>query len=70
MSANSLDPNHEYRIFLSKLSDKLSTSELRKVVFNEDLPKKLLGDENKSPDPLDVMMHLQMQGKATPEELS
>ena len=66
----SLDPNHEYRIFLSQLSDMLSETDTTKIVFNEDLPKKLLGDENKPPNPLHVMMHLQMQGKATPEELS
>ena len=61
---------YEHRKFLSQLSDKLSKTELRKIVFHEELPKGLLDGENKSPDPLDVMMHLQMQEKATPEELS
>ena len=62
--------SYEHRKFLSQLSDKLSKTELRKIVFHEDLPKGLLGDENRSPDPLDIMMHLQMQDKTTPEELS
>lgn len=62
--------SYEHRKLLSQLSDMLSETELAKIVFYEALPKGLLGDENKYPDPLDIMMHLQMQGKTTPEELT
>ena len=61
---------YEHRKFLSQLSDKLSRKELRKIVYHEELPKGLLDGENGSPDPLEVMKHLQMQEKTTPEELS
>ena len=39
-------------------------------MYHEELPKGLLDGENESPDPLEVMKHLQMQEKTTPEELS
>ena len=39
-------------------------------MFHEDLPKGLLDGESKYPDPIDVIMHLHMQEKTTPEELS
>ena len=37
---------YEHRKFLSQLSDKLSKTELRKIVFHEELPKKLDGEDN------------------------
>ena len=74
MSASGLDVEkhaaYEHRKFLSHLSDKLSKTELRKIVFHEDLPKGLLDGENKYPDPMDVMINLHMQKKTAPEELS
>ena len=70
--SDNLDPqaraSYEHRKLLLQLSDKLSKDDSRKIVYLEELPKELLG-ENNSPDPLSVLIHLEMRGKTTPEEL-
>ena len=66
-----LDPQSQaraYRKVLTQLSDNLTKKDCRKIVFLEDLPKDLLGEDD-SPDPLNVLIHLEMRGKTTPEEL-
>ena len=71
MSAN-LDlqarASYEHRKVLLQLSDNLSNKDCRKIVYLEGLSKELLG-ENNYWDPLNVLLHLEMRGKTTPEEL-